>query len=213
MKPVARNRQGAGTAVAGSSGVSGMFSGGKGSKFVFVLDKSSSMGQAGKFQAVIDELKRQLNALKPQYSFYIIFFDTQAYPMRANGLQSATPQNLRPAAIWLDSQYPSGGTDPTDAIMRALDLDPHTIWILSDGEFSTHIVDTVNAANRLKLKRVCINTIAFYDQAEMTLKPLAAANEGAYRYVPDPRGSALKPSPYQRPGTNPRFTPPPRRYP
>ncbi len=45
-------------AAAGSSGVSGMFSGGRGSKFVFVLDKSSSMSHPGKFDAVIGELKR-----------------------------------------------------------------------------------------------------------------------------------------------------------
>ena len=207
LKP--RRPQNAGPVSPGSAGVSGMFSGGRGSKFVYVLDKSGSMSMPGKFESVIRELKRQLALLTPRHHFFIIFFDDQAHPMRGTGLQQANKQNLSSAFTWLATQNTSGGTDPREAIFNALDLEPDTIWVLSDGEFSTHVVDEVNAANRLK--RVCINTIAYYQQAEMTLKRLAEANEGRYRYVPAPSGPppGLNPGqpPWMPPGTGSRPLP------
>lgn len=196
-----RLSQNAGQAAAGATGVAGMFAGGRGSKFVYVLDKSSSMSGPGKFDAVLNELRRQLTTLQPRHQFYIILFDDWAHPMPAVGLQPASPQNLRTALVWLATQYPGRGTDPTDAILQALDLDPHTIWILSDGEFSGDVVAQVNAANRVK--QVCINTIAIHDPALNTLKPLADDNGGTYRYVRNPNSPATGWPRYGYPGTLP----------
>ncbi|HOB99298.1 MAG TPA: hypothetical protein PKM43_11200 [Verrucomicrobiota bacterium] len=170
--------------IGGSRGVSGMFAGGRGSKFVYVLDKSSSMAAPGRFESVIAELIRQLGTLRPSHEFYVIFFDEWAHPMPATGLQRASPQNLRAAITWLRTVRPNRGTDPTDAVLLALDLEPDTIWILSDGEFPANVVGRVNAANRTK--QVSINTIAFHNTALGTLKPLAESNGGTYRHVPSP---------------------------
>ena len=157
--------------IGGSRGVSGMFAGGRGSKFVYVLDKSSSMAAPGRFESVIAELTRQLGSLKAAHQFYIIFFDEWAHPMPATSLQPASPQNLRAAVAWLRTVRPGHGTEPTEAVLLALELNPDTIWILSDGEFSGDVVARVNAANRTK--QVSINTIAIHNPALGTLKPLA----------------------------------------
>lgn len=172
----------------------GVFTGGVGTRFVFVIDSSSSMGQAGRFEAVTDDLSRKLAVLTPRHFFYIVLFDTEAHPMPVDSYLAATPQNAGAMLQWLRNQQPGGSTDPSLAMQLALALNPHTIWLLSDGEF-----DTAQTAPRLiaavRSRRIPVNTIAFHTPGDQTLRPIAMASGGSYLFIP-PQGDR---APFPRP--------------
>ena len=75
--------------------------------------------------------------------------------------------------------------------MTALKLNPDTIWLLSDGQFSERVVQDIRLNN--PGKKVAINTIAFHDQfGERLLQQIAQENNGEYRYVPPPPGTPVR---------------------
>ena len=77
-------------------------------------------------------------------------------------------------------------------MLRALELKPHTIWLLTDGEFPDDICDKLKTAN--PEQKVSINTIAFHDPSgEAVMKRIAKENAGDYRFVPAPIGVPAQP--------------------
>jgi len=171
------------TGAVGAASAPGFFgSRGRGTKFVYVVDRSSSMA-LDRFDAARNELISSLRRLQPGMFFYVIFFDNRHEAMRASSLQPAAslPQFLP----WIESQQPGGGTDPEEAMKLALQLQPDTIWLLSDGQFSSRLSSVVRDMNRNK--RVAINTIAFHERfGEVQLREIATENNGEYRFVPPP---------------------------
>jgi hypothetical protein len=154
---------------------------GRGTRFVYVIDRSSSMS-GGRLRAAQAELISSLQQLRTNMAFMIIFYNTRMLPM-PSGWLPASPRDVARAGTWVRNMRAEGGTDPEDAMVTALRMRPDTIWLLSDGDFSVNAVDTVRLAN--PGHRVMINTIAFHDSSgEQTLKRIAAENGGSYRFVP-----------------------------
>jgi hypothetical protein len=79
----------------------------------------------------------------------------------------------RTAAEWLRGQYCGGGTDPSDALEKAIQFAPEKIVVLSDGEFDSAIPVYITAQNQSL--RATIDCIGF-DPQSFTLKELAASN-------------------------------------
>lgn len=152
----------------------------EGKSFVYVVDKSSSM-MGEKFEGAREELIESINSLRPNQSFFVIFFDTSFHPQETKGLVKATSRNKKKVKAWIDLAGPSGGTDPYEAIVQALNLKPDAIFVLSDGEFEYYLADQVKVINNHFT--IPIHTIAFTSNAQ-TLKDLADQNKGTYRFVP-----------------------------
>jgi len=153
-----------------------------GSNVVFVLDRSySMMGQ--KSRVARRELLRTLHRLGPNTSFYILLFPYLAMP--APGPLVATDENINSMGGWLYSVGHRLGSDPVPAMTKALQFNPNTVWLLSDGKFSPEAVRSIRSAN--DLAKVRINTIGFYSrEGESVLRQIADENNGAYRFVPPP---------------------------
>jgi hypothetical protein len=152
-----------------------------GKRFVYVVDKSSSM-TGERFENARKELLKSIKKLTPSQSFFIVFYDTTSYPQPISKLAQATDANIRKMSTWANGAIPNGGTDPMEAIEMALRLKPDAIFILSDGEFDDSIVDRTTMLNAKK-PVIKINTIGFQNDAE-TLRAIAERNHGAYRFVP-----------------------------
>lgn len=152
----------------------------EGKSFVYVVDKSSSM-MGEKFEDARDELIKSINALRPNQSFFVIFFDTSYHLQETSGLVKANSRNKKKVKEWIDLADPFGATEPFEAIEQALDLKPDAIFVLSDGEFGYYLADQVQAIN--DHFTIPIHTIAFTTNAQ-TLKDLADQNKGTYRFVP-----------------------------
>lgn len=160
---------------------------GRGKRIAFVIDRSGSMASGNRFAHARYELKRSIRALSADHFFFVFFFNEGSLPMPASTLVSATTANKERYSRWIDQQQIMGGTDPTEAMLHALSLQPETIFLMSDGIFDIAAADRIRAANR---HGCVINTIAFHDPSgEVVLQRIARENGGTYRFVPPPGGS------------------------
>ncbi len=169
----------AGSDTSGTAGFFGLTAGG--TNFVYVIDRSGSMAGI-RLSTAIDELCRSVNSLSENMTFYIIFYDSEFITMDASSLVSASRSNKSRFLHWAQGIGPQGGTDPTEAMLKALSLKPDSIWLLSDGQFDQTAVETIKKANK---KGVQIHTLAFgSNEGEVQLRAIATQNGGKYRFIP-----------------------------
>lgn len=133
----------------------------KGKKFCFVVDNSRSM-KGAKFQNALYELGMAIDKLKPDQSFYIVFFSDQPYPLfypqSAAAPILATPQNKQLLAKWLPTVELHLKTKGSEAMKIALDLNVDAIYLLGDGAFTDNTVKELMAREPTRTK---IHTIGF----------------------------------------------------
>ncbi len=156
----------------------------KGTRFVFVIDKSGSMGDKKKFVRAKRELIKTLRALPKNSRFMIYFFDEGSEQMPVNNLMAAVPKNIKWAENWVNSVGMGGGTDPRKALKSGFSLKPDTVWLLTDGVFNNEsgVLAQIRAANPKSIMR--INTLAIMDRGgEKVLQQIAKENDGTYRFV------------------------------
>ena len=152
----------------------------EGNHFAYVVDVSSSMAGA-KFEKARQELLESIDGLEDHQEFFIVFFNTKSHPQPKDRLIRATDENKALVKKWVMQQVPTGGTDPLESILRAMEKGPEGIFVLSDGNFDFSVVTTVGTLN--KQFSVPIHTIGFVADAH-TLKQIAEENQGTYRHVP-----------------------------
>lgn len=164
----------------------------RGTKFVYVFDRSGSMGEnhEGRLKAAKAELIKSLADLDPRQQFYVIFYNEEPRlfdPGAAKGrLVFATDENKRQAQRFVESIKADGGTDHTSALVAALRLRPDVIFLLTDGEQQ----DDPTAADLKRLDRINgaaaqIHVIQFAPTPRpgSTLVELAHMNRGQHVFV------------------------------
>lgn len=160
----------------------------EGNSFVYIIDCSGSMWAGNRFDRAKSEVIRSVNSLVEQQEFFVYFFDDNEYgmyyPNGSNGeLVPATSANKQKLADWVRQfQTPSGGTDPSSAIVATLRMDPEVVFLLTDGGFSESVVDLTKQSNT---NRTRINTVSFVTkEGEPLLRKIAEQNRGKYLFVP-----------------------------
>ena len=165
---------------------------GEGYKFVYVLDRSGSMGGSGRtaLRAVKAELLESLKSLDTVHQFQIVFYNERPVLFNPSGtpgrLAFATEENKRRAGRFLDSIAAGGGTAHEDALRLAIRLQPDVIFFLTDGD------DPKLSPRQLEKIRhlaagIVINAIEFgpgpKPPGASFLAQLARQNGGGYAYV------------------------------
>lgn len=147
---------------------------------VYVVDASHSMAGA-RFERARAVLVDAVQQMQPTQKFVVILFTTVA--LRAQGVEyrTAGPDIVPQLKAELSNATTDNGTDPTDALLFAIQLKPQTIVVLSDGEFENEIVDRVSRLNRTGGLNIQINCIAIGTNAE-TLRRLTMEN-GPGNYI------------------------------
>lgn len=113
---------------------------GKGTKFVYVFDRSGSMGVPGNkpLDRAKAELLRSIDALSDLQQFYIIFYnhEQKMFQIDPTGkrLIFATDANKRLAHQFVGGIEAGGGTKHADALLMALRMHPDAIFMLTDGD-------------------------------------------------------------------------------
>jgi len=200
----------------------------RGDRFVYVLDRSSSMA-GDRFKRAVEELLRSIDQLKADQSFYVVLFSDNMRRMFEDKspiarLLPATLENRRKIRKWLLSVRSGGGTEPQTAIRFAMALRPSAVFLLSDGEFNginsrgdLFGANTPTSQYVSDSHTVPIHSFAYEDpNSRANMQALAAMTGGQYRYIkPDskqPGNRAAPPSPPpQQPAARPQFpwqTPP-----
>jgi hypothetical protein len=165
---------------------------GEGYKFVYVMDRSGSMGGAGRIalRAVKEELAKSLESLDSIHQFQIIFYNERPAVFNPSGtpgkLAFATEQVKQRAVRFVDSITADGGTRHDDALRMAIRLHPDVIFLLTDGDKPQLSAQEIDEVTR-KAAGITIHTIEFGlgpPPAEKSfLAVLAAKNVGRYAYV------------------------------
>lgn len=164
-----RNQTGGNDLVKGDASVNFFGATGKGSKFVFVFDRSASMN-GRPLESVKRELIKALEPLKNHHSFNIIAYDNR-YEIWKSKLIAATKENKVDAVRFVDNIVSRGGTEPREPLLAAIEQKPEIIFFMTDGEFSLN-VDEICAHG----KGISINVVQFSDNL-----PLAVLHELAKR--------------------------------
>lgn len=159
-----------------------------GRTFVYVIDRSSSMGPSGGLRAAREQLLNSLQQLPSSARFQVIVYNRVAEPLLPDhpSLLETTPENLQRVAERLSGLLAEGGTDHLPALRRALALRPDVIFFLTDADDLTN--DLLRAVARLNpgrhtiihaIELNCLNR----ERADMPMHVLARENGGMYRGV------------------------------
>ena len=165
---------------------------GEGSKFVYVFDRSGSMGGSGRNALTIAkaELIASLNSLDQVHQFQIIFYNQQPVIFNPSGqagrLAFATEQNKERARRFIGSITSDGATRHEEALKMAISLQPDVIFFLTDAD-----EPRLSARELEQVRRwaggITINTVEFglgpKSGGENFLMRLARENGGRYAYV------------------------------
>ncbi len=166
---------------------------GEGTSFVYVLDRSASMGSAGgvPLRAAKAQLKASLGALKPTNLFYIIFYNDRPRMFRPPGtkhaLVFANARNKLLAMQFIDSITAQGATQHREALLKALSFQPDVIFFLTDGDDPPLREPDLAEIRRRAAGGTTIHVIQFGQgpllKRESFLTQLARENRGTFHYV------------------------------
>jgi hypothetical protein len=163
---------------------------GKGSRFVYVFDRSSSM-EGGPLSAAKRELIASLQSLQSVHQFQIIFYnqDPQLMPEFRGGparMVFADEPGKRLAASFVGSISAFGATDHVKALHQALQLRPDVVFFLTDADEPQLTIEDFRRIRQWN-QGTLINAIEFGVGPPKTrfnfLVKLADDNGGQHTYV------------------------------
>ena len=165
---------------------------GEGYKFVYVFDRSGSMGGSGAnaLRAVKAELLKSLEHLDTVHQFQIVFYNQRPVVFNPSGtpgrLAFATEQNKDRVRRFLDSIKAVGGTAHEEALKQAIGLQPDVIFFLTDADDPTLTPKQLEKIQHMAAG-IRINAIEFGSgpkpDGTSFLAVLARQNAGGYAYV------------------------------
>ena len=124
---------------------------GKGNSVCFICDNSNSH-RDGSFHAVLEELARAVDRLRPDQKFFVIFASDASYPLfhpaAVDALQPATVENKQKLRAWLGTvEMCRGGQGIHEAVKLAGALSAEVVYLLSDGALGESVVVKLEAAD------------------------------------------------------------------
>lgn len=177
---------GAGTGTTSFFGVKG-----EGSRFVFVIDRSSSMVRHHALSSAGDEMLASLDHLPPTALVQAVFFNERPLAAQSAGTRPALLRNSDRQRALLEQFTrgidPDGGTDRLAALELALGLEPDVIFLLTDSEEPRLFAADLDRLRRRNRGEAAIHVVEFAIgpllEAENFLTRLARENHGSYRYL------------------------------
>jgi hypothetical protein len=164
----------------------------EGYKFVYVIDRSGSMGGSSStaLKAAKAELLASLNDLEQTHQFQIVFYNEKPTIFNPTGdphrALFATERNRAEAERFIDSITPFDGTRHDDALLLALRLHPDVIFWLTDADEPKLSQADLARINRLAAG-ITIHAIEFgsgpQPEADNFLVQIAQQNGGTHQYV------------------------------
>jgi hypothetical protein len=163
---------------------------GRGSKFIYVFDRSASM-EGVPLAAAKKQLVDSLQSLESVHQFHIIFFNTkiQSFDLTGGGhrIAFASDRNKKLAANFVGGITADGGTDRMLALREALNFAPDVVFFLTDDDdpMSPSELAEIARSNRKAQAAICV--IEFGKTRapvpNNSLAQLAHDSGGQYGYV------------------------------
>jgi outer membrane murein-binding lipoprotein Lpp len=175
---------------------------------IFIVDATASMGS--QFEKVREELEKMLAAQKSGDLCNVLMFQETSVYGAASKMVPVSPSTLDQFRRFMTGVAPHGSTDPIQALTVAFQMDPETMWLLSDGDFPDNYAILRFLADRRKQRAIPkINTMLKFsggEESDKVLQLIAAETEGiclnrngANIGLPAPGSWKSKPAVAQRP--------------
>lgn len=168
-----------------------------GSRFVFVVDASTSMLEDDKWQTARRELISALARLGPNRQFYVILFNDECWPMLDQRpgdaeMLPATEDHIALVDEWLEQATFGDETHPLASVRLALQLQPDAMYLLSDGVFTGDRTgfylrrhNKISDAGQLKIPGSIVHTVGLHNvDGQKVLKRIARENKGQFQFIP-----------------------------
>ena len=161
----------------------------EGRSFVFVIDRSASMGGSGlgAIGAAAKELSGQLDQLSPDQTFQVIAYNQSVAHFSDRGLLPADAENQERLVRFVAEIAAFGQTEHTRGLLAALRLKPEVIFLLTDGGDPALDNLQLRTVREAAAGRTSIHTLHFgrgpAPEGEHFLQRLAAENRGSYTYI------------------------------
>lgn len=160
-----------------------------GREFVFVIDRSKSMGDSG--LGVLDKARRELSsaleALKADHQFQVIAYHRSTVMIGERKLLSATDENKRRVPTFVQSLVAFGATRHDNGLTAALTFRPDVVVLMTDGGIPTLNDAEINTMLRMAGSQTEIHCIQFgsgpNQERDNFMTRLAAGTDGSYRYI------------------------------
>lgn len=158
---------------------------GKGSKFIYVFDRSASM-EGRPLAAAKQQLVQSVQSLDTVNQFHIIFFNTTTQSFDLTGgsrrIAFASDRNKKLAANFVGGITADGGTDRMYALKEALNFAPDVIFFLTDAD------DAMSPSEMAELARINQKVQASICVIEFGKGPPTNPNDFLARLAHDNRG-------------------------
>ncbi len=162
-----------------------------GRRILYVLDNSGGM-QGGELEALVDELLRSVESLRPEQEFYVIFYSDMLYPLfYPRAVERFVPANDRYKQRlkgWLDTVEFCMGNVVDEAMEAATMIRPDVVYLLTDGDLDStrdqrrmgYLLDT--RGRKFPIHTFGLGTGENSKPADK-LRQVAEANDGTFRAV------------------------------
>jgi len=159
-----------------------------GRSFVFVIDRSASMGASGlgAIQAAAEELGSQLGRLTNEQTFQVVAYNQAAIYFTDRELVPATSENQKKLVRFIADLAAYGETEHVRGLLAALRLKPEVIYLLTDGDPELNASD-LGLIREQAAGRTSIHCLHFGrgrpQSSPQSFERLARENRGSYLYV------------------------------
>ena len=161
----------------------------EGRSFLFLLDRSTSMGSKGLgvVQVARKELTAAVEQLDSHHKFQILGYNNATIPMKAHRLLNASKEHKLEVPKFISNMTAFGPTNHMVGIMAAISLRPDVIVMLTDGG-SPGLNETelkrIRTASRGQIQIHCVQFgLGGRRHEDDFMGILAAQNGGTFRYV------------------------------
>ena len=166
---------------------------GKGSKFVYLFDRSASM-EGPPLTAAKKQLLESLRSLDSLHQFQVVFFNSTTRVFDASGgagggkrIAFATDRNKQLAANFIGGMTADGGTDRMVALREAIAMTPNVIFFLSDADDPMTSSEMAEITRLNRRAQAAISVIEFgrkpTPMPDNFLMQLARESGGQYGYI------------------------------
>jgi hypothetical protein len=168
--------------VFGSGGMTGR-------SFVFVIDRSHSMGSQGLgvIMAARKELSAAINQLQPHHHFQIVGYHERTVTMSNRQLLPATPENQAAVPGHIANLSAFGSTNHENGLIAAAAFKPDVIVLLTDGGYPELNAGQLSMIKRIVPKGCQIHCVQFgigsLQKKLNFMTRLADQNDGTFRYI------------------------------
>jgi hypothetical protein len=168
-----------------------LFGGGemKGRSFVFLIDRSHSMGASGLgvLRKARTELATGIADLKPYHTFQVVGYHDRIVTLSQRQMLDATDANKKMVPGFVERLAAFGATDHVRGLSAALAFEPDVVVFMTDGGYPILNDGQIKMLSRLSRRKTTVHCIQFGSGPLQIrtnfMTKLAKANQGTFRYV------------------------------